>query len=75
MEIILFGQLADIVGKTKLEIEKFADTDGLKGSLVERFPGLSEIKFMIAVNKQMVQSNTLLKGDETIALMPPFSGG
>jgi sulfur-carrier protein len=75
MEIILFGQLADIVGSATWETETLSDTDTLRHSMEQYFPGLSSIKYFIAVNKQVVQKNTLLNGDETIALMPPFSGG
>jgi molybdopterin synthase sulfur carrier subunit len=75
MEILLFGQLADITGAAKTEIDTVADTDGLKEMLEERFPGLKQVKYMVAVNKRIVQTNISLDGSETIALMPPFSGG
>jgi molybdopterin converting factor small subunit len=29
----------------------------------------------MAVNKQTVMANTVLKEDSTVALLPPFSGG
>jgi molybdopterin synthase sulfur carrier subunit len=75
MEIIYFGQIGDIVGNATISTETFSDTDALKASLEEEFPKLREIKYRVAVNKLMVQSNTQLNGTETIALMPPFSGG
>jgi molybdopterin synthase sulfur carrier subunit len=75
MEILLFGQLADITGASKFEAGFVADTDGLKMLLEERFPGLKQVKYMLAVNMHIVQANTSLDGSETIALMPPFSGG
>jgi sulfur-carrier protein len=75
MEIILFGQLADIVGNGKIDIASAADTDELKRILENRFPRLKGVNYMIAVNKQLVQSGVALHGGEVIALMPPFSGG
>ena len=75
MEILLFGQLADIAGGAKARVDVVSDTDSLRAMLEERYPGLKKIKYMLAVNKQIVQSNTVLNGNETIALMPPFSGG
>ncbi len=75
MEILLFGKLGDIVGKEKLETDHFDNTYALQQSLEKQFPALGGIKYMVAVNKQVVQQPTPLKGDETIALMPPFSGG
>jgi molybdopterin converting factor small subunit len=75
MEILLFGQLADIAGASKTEVVSVADTDDLKHLLEEHFPRLKQVKYMLAVNKRMIRENTFLDGSETIALMPPFSGG
>ena len=75
MEIILFGQLADIAGASKIEVKPAANTHELRNLLESCFPGLAGVKYMIAVNKQLVTEETMLQGNETIALMPPFSGG
>lgn len=75
MEIILFGQLADIAGASTCRVEGVQDTVMLKAKLETMFPGLEKVKYMLAVNKKMVQANLPLSGNETIALMPPFSGG
>lgn len=75
MEIILFGQLADIAGAATCRVEEVQDTVMLKAKLEAMFPGLEKVKYMLAVNKKMVQENLPLSGNETIALMPPFSGG
>ncbi len=75
MDIIFFGQLADITGRATLHTEGIPDTGSLKARLENDFPGLKQVKYIVAVNKKMVQTNTVLTGNETIALMPPFSGG
>lgn len=75
MEILFFGQLADIAGAPTCRVENVQDTATLKSILEERFPGLAKINYMLAVNRSMVQQNRPLSGSETIALMPPFSGG
>jgi sulfur-carrier protein len=75
MEIILFGQLADIASAATCRVEEVQDTVMLKAKLESMFPGLEKVKYMLAVNKKMVQENLPLSGNETIALMPPFSGG
>jgi len=75
MEIILFGQLADIAGASAIRVEGMQDTNMLKAKLEAMFPGLEKVKYMLAVNKKMVQENLPLSGSEAIALMPPFSGG
>jgi molybdopterin synthase sulfur carrier subunit len=75
MEIILFGQLADIAGTSAIRLEGVQDTTSLKAKLESMFPGLEKVNYMLAVNKKMVQENLPLSGNEAIALMPPFSGG
>ena len=75
MEIIFFGQLADIAGKSNIQMEGITGTDTLKATLEADFPGLKQVKYMLAVDKKMITSNTALTGCEMIALMPPFSGG
>ncbi len=75
MEILFFGQLADMVGKPSWQTDTVQDTDALKARLEATFKGLQQVKYMIAVNKKMVQTNTTLSCTDSIALMPPFSGG
>jgi molybdopterin synthase sulfur carrier subunit len=75
MEILFFGQLADLAGKPNWKTDSVEDTDALKALLEANFEGLNRVKYMMSVNRQMVQTNTPLSGSETIALMPPFSGG
>jgi len=75
MTIKVFGQLHDIVGNSLIEIENAADTDELIRQLHLKYPALKISKYKVAVNKNIVQSNTALQQDAEIALLPPFSGG
>ena len=74
VNIILFGQLADIAGNSVL-VNEVADTDSLINALHNTYPALAEAKYVIAVNKQVITSNTLLNENTVVALLPPFSGG
>ena len=47
----------------------------LRDKLNAQHPGLSDFKFVIAVNREIVHDNIRLNGDEELALLPPFSGG
>jgi molybdopterin converting factor small subunit len=75
MTIKVFGQLQDIVGSSLIEVENAADTDELIQQLQLKYPALKISKYKVAVNKNIVQSNTALQQDAEIALLPPFSGG
>ena len=75
IRILTFGQIADITGSTEFKISDVKTTEELSSKLAEVFPGLSSIKYAIAVNHKVVHSNTELKNEDTVAFLPPFSGG
>ena len=74
MNVLLFGVLTDVAGKSKLEI-KAADVDSLKEILLNQFPDLNKYKFQFAVNKEIVEQNIPLNEGDEIALLPPYAGG
>lgn len=73
IKIIAFGQIAEITGK-ELVIEA-NDITVLKAALQIEFPALAQKKYAIAVNKKLVTENITLTENDTVALMPPYSGG
>jgi molybdopterin converting factor small subunit len=74
MNVLLFGMLTDVVGKSKVEIEA-ADVDSLKENLFKKFPALKKCTFRVAVNQDLVNKNISLKTDDEIVLLPPYAGG
>lgn len=74
LSILAFGQVAGVTG-TNINIAPVKDTDELLVVLKEQYPPLQNLQFAVAVDKKLVQQNKPLRGDETIALLPPFSGG
>ncbi len=74
LKIILFGKLADITGNS-ISLDYVVNTDALKEILHKNYPALADTKYVIAVNKQVIHSNTLLNENSEVALLPPFSGG
>ena len=73
ISVISFGQLSEITGKD-FEVEVM-DTDQLAALLRDTFHIPVDMKYMVAVNKKLISSNTLLNADDTVALLPPYSGG
>jgi len=69
-----FGSVTDVMGES-IQLEHVQDTDALMLELNKRFPALKNSKFLVAVNRKMINKNTRLNGDDTVALMSPFSGG
>jgi molybdopterin converting factor small subunit len=72
---MIFGQLTDIINNSTLILTDIADTNSLVNELNKLYPALADSKYIMAVNKQTVITNTILKEDSIIALLPPFSGG
>lgn len=75
INILAFGQITDITGKSAWKMTGIKDTDELVKNLYEQFPALSRTRYSIAVNKKLVQENKTFNENDTIALLPPFSGG
>ncbi|MCX2492418.1 MoaD/ThiS family protein [Pedobacter sp. PF22-3] len=75
IEIISFGQITEFINNQKIEVNGIADTNSFKQYLEDRFPALKGIKYKLALNKNIVQQNTEITNQATIAIMPPFSGG
>jgi molybdopterin converting factor small subunit len=75
VNVIVFGQLTDIVGKAPVTVADVADTNQLVQRLQQRYPALVNAPYIIAVDKQIVNGNTALTGNNTVALLPPFAGG
>ena len=74
VKIILFGKLADIAGGA-VSVDNVMDTDSLVNALHKDHPALANTKYVIAVDKQVINGNTPLNKNSMVALLPPFSGG
>jgi len=75
INLLAFGQIAQITSKSAWKISEVKDTNSLIKKLEEEFPSLVKMKYSIAVNKKVIQENTTINDKDTIALLPPFSGG
>lgn len=75
LQILIFGQLTDITKSSNIDVPEVADTDALRAVLLEKYPELARVKFVLAVDKQVVTENAPLHPSAAVALLPPFSGG
>ncbi len=75
LKLRIFGMLAETIGQSSMDIPHIVDTESLTTFLLEKYPQLKNVKFTLAVNKQLIHKNTLLQANAEIALLPPFSGG
>ena len=75
VQVMIFGQLTDILGGTTIELPSVKDSNELERILIERYPVLANTKYRIAINKQLISGNVNISAETVIALLPPFSGG
>lgn len=75
VNILIFGQLTDITGNESLLFDNIEDTDKLVAAMNEKYPALKQAKYIMAVDKQVISTNTKLNSNSTVAFMPAFSGG
>ena len=75
MNIILFAQMAELLGAKELTIPNLTDTDNLIQYLKDKYEGFGNSAYIIAVGKEVIQENTKLYSNSIIALLPPYSGG
>ncbi len=75
IQVVFFGSITDITNTSQLVINDCIDTQSLMNELISRYPSMATKKYFVAVNQKMIQDNTPLKTGDTVALMPPFSGG
>lgn len=75
MKIIGYGRLTDILEGNSFSHEGVANTDQLQQKLIAHYPSLSGIPYAIAVNNKIISENCPLQQDDTVSLLPPFSGG
>ncbi|RYG04483.1 MAG: molybdopterin synthase sulfur carrier subunit [Chitinophagaceae bacterium] len=75
LQIISFGKVAEFLESQQLTVNEIKDTNQLKSYLEHTFPQLATMKYKLAVNKLLVQENVPLNNKDSVAIMPPFSGG
>jgi sulfur-carrier protein len=75
INLLFFGQLTAITGSSSITLENIKDTESLQLYLVEKFPEMAHSKFVIALNNEVIQKNASIIDGDTLAFLPPFSGG
>lgn len=70
-----FGMIAEKIGSEQIQLSGISTIEDLQTTLFDQFPDLKNMKFSIAVNKQLVSGNQTIPEGSEIALLPPFSGG
>ena len=75
LKILFFSSIAEVTKTEAIELDNVSNTTTLISVLAEKFPGIEKLQYVIALNKVITHENELLKDNDVIAFLPPFSGG
>ncbi|MEA0552761.1 molybdopterin converting factor subunit 1 [Lysinibacillus irui] len=76
INILLFAHLQEVVGKSKLTVElSDVSVAQLKEWMEQQYPELSLQQMMTAINEEFATDTTIINSGDTIAFIPPISGG
>lgn len=76
INILLFAHLQEAVGESKLTVELSDVTVAqLKEWMEKHYPQLSLQQIMTAINEEFATDTTIVNSGDTIAFIPPISGG
>jgi len=78
INIRAFGIAKEICGGStfSLEIPESANAEQVKQLILEQFPRFGQLaSFVLAVNEEYAEPDSLIASGDEIALIPPVSGG
>jgi molybdopterin converting factor small subunit len=75
MTLLPFGPLAEIITDKEIGTDGIITAGQLKKRLLEKYPDLAVIPFSLAVNNRLSQEDLPVGPEDSVALLPPFSGG
>ena len=78
-QVLLFAQLAQAIGKDRITIElsNGATVNDALTKLAQEHETIAQMRnsIAVAINEQYCNANTEIKDGDTLALIPPVSGG
>ncbi len=78
IEALFFGMSRDLAGQSPIifELDEGVTVKTFREILVKNYPLFSELdSFAIAVNESYAEEELLLSDKDTVAIIPPVSGG
>lgn len=75
VKLKVFGKLEELMGAKELIWSLPIDVKSLRNELIDMYPSLVEIQFAVSVNNKIVNGDAIIHKDDSVALLPPFSGG
>ncbi len=74
VKVLYFGEARDVAGRSE-EMLITTDTASLRKQLTEKYPAMRSIPFRMALNRRLLNEESMLNKNDIIAILPPFQGG
>lgn len=82
IKVLFFASAREAAGVSEIDVPLPSDTNDLRKLLAEMYPGLKSLvldedSITLALNEEYVEAGSApsLKAGDTVALIPPISGG
>ena len=75
MKILYFAELKELLNRETIHLDTTLTVQEFESYLLKRHRELKSKKFQIAVNEEFVRQDDMVQPGDTIALIPPVSGG
>ncbi|MHA6251765.1 molybdopterin converting factor subunit 1 [Oceanobacillus sp. CAU 1775] len=76
IKVLLFAELQEKVGQNALDLTlNKTNVSNLKSILEKDYPNLNLQKVMTAVNEEYANDEDVIQAGDTVAFIPPVSGG
>ena len=77
VKVKLFASSRELVGENEVRISLTDQTTvgNLRKKIVEMYPALSKITFVVAVNHKVSDDSAVINNSDEVAVLPPVSGG
>jgi len=78
IQLLLFGIVADLIGKNSLsyDLPEKTTVSKFKEALTETYPQLQSYNsYAVAVNEAYANDTLVLNNNDILAIIPPVSGG
>lgn len=77
IELLVFGIFTDIFKANQVEFDlpNLLNVGDLKKIIISKYPQTQALNFTIAVDEAYADDEQIIKNNQTIALIPPASGG
>lgn len=74
IKVLYFGPAREITGTDSEEFWA-GDTSSLRSMVLNKYPRMVALPFLLALNSRMLKEDTFLKDNDIVAILPPFEGG